>query len=52
MSKRKSAWTVSEVDTEDDWDVKEDTSDADDGDITDIDTTSIITDGIAQQMMY
>ena len=47
-----SNWSVSELDAEEDedWEVKEESSDNDN--ITDIDTTSIITDGIAQQMMY
>ena len=47
-----SNWSVCELDAEeeDDWEVKEESSDIDN--ITDIDTTSIITDGIAQQMMY
>ena len=38
------------VEMMEDWEVKEESSDNDN--ITDIDTTSIITDGIAQQMMY
>ena len=51
---KESTWTVSELDPEDeeDWEVREDSSDDNDDNITDIDTTSIITDGIAQQMMY
>merc|ERR1712029_275300 len=53
IKQRDSNWTVSELDVDEDWEVKEDSSDNDNEDnITDIDATSIITDGIAQQMMY
>jgi len=41
---------VADQDADEDWEVREDSSD--DDDITDVDTTSIITDSLAQQMMY
>lgn len=47
---RKSPCPVANQEVDEDWEVPEDSSDNDD--ITDIDTTSIITDSLAQQMMY
>ena len=49
-SSRKSPCPVANQEVDEDWEVREDSSDNDD--ITDIDTTSIITDSLAQQMMY
>ena len=50
-SGRKPPPPVANQDPDDDWEVREDSSDTDDNN-TDIDTTSIITDSLAQQMMY
>ena len=49
-SRRKSPPPMVNQEVDEDWEVRDDSSDADD--ITDIDTTSIITDSLAQQMMY
>ena len=50
-SRRKSPPPVASQELDEDWEVREDSSDTDDNN-TDIDTTSIITDSLAQQMMY